>query len=78
MANLLIQFECPICGSDGFQQVAVKGRDGATRLTQAYECRGCSTMFRERERFTKHRLQVIGADGVDLRNKNPKSEMEGE
>jgi hypothetical protein len=24
-------------------------------------------MFRERERFTKHRLQVIGADGVDLK-----------
>jgi hypothetical protein len=24
-------------------------------------------MFRERERFTKHRLQVIGADGVELK-----------
>jgi len=24
-------------------------------------------MFRERERFTAHRLQVIGADGVDLK-----------
>jgi hypothetical protein len=24
-------------------------------------------MFRERERFTKHRLQVIGADGQDLK-----------
>ena len=67
MPNLLLPFECPICGSDGFTQVEVKGRDGGTRLTQAYECRGCSTMFRERERFTKHRLQVIGADGVDLK-----------
>ena len=67
MTNLLIPFECPICGSDGFRQVEVKGRDGSKRLTQAYECRGCSTMFRERERFTKHRLQVIGADGVDLK-----------
>jgi hypothetical protein len=27
----------------------------------------CSVMFRERERFTKHRVQVIGADGVDLK-----------
>jgi hypothetical protein len=67
MTNLLLPFECPICGSDGFVQVRVKGRDGSSRLTQAYECRGCSTMFRERERFTKHRLQVIGADGVDLK-----------
>jgi len=24
-------------------------------------------MFRERERFTKHRLVVMGADGVDLK-----------
>lgn len=24
-------------------------------------------MFRERERFTKHRLRVMGADGVDLK-----------
>jgi hypothetical protein len=67
MTNLLIPFECPICGSDGFRQVTVRGRDGVSRLTQAYECTGCSTMFRERERFTKHRIQVMGADGVDLK-----------
>jgi transcriptional regulator NrdR family protein len=74
MTNLMISFECPICGSDGFRQVEVNGRDGTSRLTQAYECRGCSTMFRERERFTKHRLQVIGADGVDLRRLPDKRE----
>jgi transcriptional regulator NrdR family protein len=67
MMNLLIPFECPICGSGGFRQVEVKGRDGSSRVTQAYECRGCSTMFRERERFTKHRWVVIGADGVAAR-----------
>ena len=67
MTNLMIPFECPICGSDGFRQVEVKGRDGRTRLTQAYECRGCTTMFRERERYTKHRLQVMGVDGLDLK-----------
>jgi hypothetical protein len=58
MTNLLIPFECPICGSDGFRAVSVTGRDGLPRPTQAYECRGCSTMFRERERFTKHRRRV--------------------
>ena len=67
MVNLLLPFECPVCASDGFTQVQVKGRNGVSRLTQAYECRGCSTMFRDRDRFTKHRLQVIGADGVDLK-----------
>ena len=45
----------------------VKRRDGSSRLTQAWECRGCSTMFRGRERFTKHRLTVMGQDGVDLK-----------
>jgi hypothetical protein len=49
--------------------VEVKGRDGMSRVTQAYECLGCSTMFRERERFTKHRLRVMGADGVDARDR---------
>ena len=67
MTNLMLPFECPICGSDGFTQVRVKGADGRERATQAYECKGCSTMFRERERFTKHRLTVMGADGVDLK-----------
>ncbi len=53
-------------------QVQVKRRDGGTRLTQAYERRGCSTMFRERERFTKHRRTVMGADGADLKPMLPK------
>jgi hypothetical protein len=39
MTNLPIPFECPIRGSDGFRQVGVKGGDGSTPVTQAYECR---------------------------------------
>lgn len=58
MTNLLIPFECPVCGADGFREVKVRRRDGTLRLTQAYECKGCSTMFGSRERFTKHRLQA--------------------
>lgn len=68
MTKLMLPFECPVCGSDGFRQVEIRGRDGVKRLTQAYECTGCSTMFRERERFTKHRLRVMGADGMDLKD----------
>jgi hypothetical protein len=67
MPNLLLPLGCPICWSDGFRQVEVKGRGGASRLTQAYERRGCSTMSRDRDHFTKHRLQVMGADGADLK-----------
>ena len=68
MTNLMIPFECPICGSDGFSRVEVKGRDGVVRPTQAYECKGCSAMFRERDRFTRHRRVVLGADGIDLKS----------
>jgi len=77
MTDLRLPFECPICGSDGFTQVGVVGRDGVPRLTQAYECKGCSTMFRERERFTKHRKRVIGADGKDLKEKIEKRSSRG-
>jgi transcriptional regulator NrdR family protein len=77
MTNLLIPFECPICASDGFKQVEVRGRDGSSRITQAYECRGCSTMFRERERFTKHRRMVMGADGVDGLEADARQEEQG-
>jgi predicted RNA-binding Zn-ribbon protein involved in translation (DUF1610 family) len=41
-----IPFACPVCGSDGFQQVILE-RNGVRRLTEAYECAGCSTMFRD-------------------------------
>ena len=30
------------------RQVEVKGRDWRARQTQAYQCRSCSAMFRER------------------------------
>jgi hypothetical protein len=35
-------------------------------------------MFRERERFTKHRQQVMGADGVDLKPALDKKASTGE
>jgi rubredoxin len=55
MVRLNLPFLCPVCGSDGFQQVIVKRPDGVTRTTEAWECRGCSTMFRDADRFTVHR-----------------------
>ena len=58
MTNLSLPFECPICGSDRFTQVAVKGREGVPRLTGAYECKGCSIVFRERERFTAQTVRL--------------------
>lgn len=73
MTNLRLPFECPICGPDGFTHISVRGRDGTPRLTQAYECMGCSTMFRERERFTRHRIRLLGADGEMTDRSKPKN-----
>jgi len=54
MVRMHIPFACPVCGSDEFHQVILE-QNGVRRLTGAYECPGCSTMFRDAEKFTAHR-----------------------
>ena len=66
-AGIQVPFECPICGSDGFTQIQIRQRDGRWTMTDAYECKGCSTMFRVRDQFSKHRRVVMGADGKDIK-----------
>lgn len=51
-------FECPICGHNEYDQVWIKDRNGVERKTGAFECKKCSTMFREPGRFTKLRSMV--------------------
>ena len=53
-----IPFACPVCGSDEFHQVILERPDGVRRLTGAFECAGCSTMFRDADKFTAHRPSV--------------------
>jgi uncharacterized Zn finger protein len=56
MVRLNLPFACPVCSSDEFHQVILERPDGVRRVTGAYECAGCSTMFRDADKFTKHRL----------------------
>ncbi len=49
-----IPFSCPICQHDEFVPVRVKTREGGMRLTQSYECRGCSVVFRDPWKFTRY------------------------
>ena len=58
MVQLHVPFVCPVCGSKEFHQVITKRSDGVRRLTGAYECAGCSTMFRDAEKFTVNRPNV--------------------
>ena len=57
MVRMHIPFTCPVCGSDEFHQVILE-RNGVRRLTGAYECAGCSTMFRDADKFTAHRPSI--------------------
>ncbi len=50
-----VPFACPVCGGDEFHQVILERPEDVRRLTGAYECAGCSTMFRDAEKFTANR-----------------------
>jgi hypothetical protein len=52
-------FECPLCGNEAYDQVEVFDRFGAAKKTQAYQCRGCTVMFKNRDKFTRHRAQSL-------------------
>ena len=54
-------FECPLCGNEAYDQVEVYDRVGRVRKTQAFQCRGCTVMFKDRNKFTRHRAQRITA-----------------
>ena len=56
MVRLNLPFACAVCGSDEFHPVIYTRSYGVRRLTGAYACAGCSTMFRDADKFTKHRL----------------------
>ena len=55
-----IPFICPVCGADEFSQVYIENKEGVLRWTQAYQCKGCTTMFRDAAKFTTRRLKLEG------------------
>lgn len=46
-------FRCPLCGSTAYDHVFVRRRDNSILQTQAYQCGGCSVMFKDPKRFTE-------------------------
>jgi transposase-like protein len=56
MVRLNLPFACPVCGSNEFHQAKYQRADGVTRLTSAYQCAGCSVLFKDADQFTAHRL----------------------
>src|SRR4051812_19255671 len=46
-------FRCPICDHDEFERVLVRDRP-----TEAWQCGSCSVVFKDYDRFTKHRLGI--------------------
>jgi len=66
-------FRCPLCGSTAYDHVFVRRRDGSMLQTQAYQCGGCSVLFKDPKKFTEQQ-QVEGIEqwGVPPRPKNPR------
>jgi DNA-directed RNA polymerase subunit M/transcription elongation factor TFIIS len=58
MVRMHVPFLCPICGSDDFSYVWVAGRDNYARQTEMRECKGCSVVFHDTDKFTQHRPKV--------------------
>jgi hypothetical protein len=63
-------FRCPLCGSTAYDYVHVRRADGAILQTQAYQCGGCSVMFKDPKLFTEQK-QV---EGVVRHGLPPRSE----
>ena len=65
-------FRCPLCGSTAYDYVYVMRSDKSIVQTQAYECGGCSVVFKDPKKFTEQR-QVEGFQqwGLPPRPKNP-------
>ena len=49
-AHLRPPFRCPLCDHDDYATVTVNNRP-----TEASQCLNCSVVFKDADRFTKHR-----------------------
>jgi hypothetical protein len=56
-------FECPICRHDSYCEVWIKDRQGNDRRTGAFQCRECTVMFRDPDRFTARRYMIKQTEG---------------
>ena len=57
--RLRAAYVCPICGGLDYLAVYVKDSQGRERRTGAYECKRCTVMFRDPERFSTKR-EILG------------------
>ncbi len=65
-------FKCPLCGSTAYDYVFVRRRDGSILQTQAYQCGGCSVMFKDPKKFTEQKqVEGVVRHGLPPRPKDP-------
>ena len=57
--RLRAAYVCPICGGLDYVAVYVTDRKGEQRRTEAYQCKRCTVMFRDPERFSTKR-EILG------------------
>jgi hypothetical protein len=62
-------WRCPICNSVSYDKVFVTKPGGGSYLTEFFECRGCTIMFRRPGRFTRLGI-VVKRWGADVEPKS--------
>ena len=55
VAHMSVRFVCPVCAGTVFEVAAVVGPDGHYKRTGAFQCAGCSVLFRDPEKFSAGR-----------------------
>jgi predicted RNA-binding Zn-ribbon protein involved in translation (DUF1610 family) len=49
----LLDFRCPLCGSNNCAFVTFARKDGSSYVSELFQCGGCSVVFANREAFSK-------------------------
>ncbi len=61
-------FRCPLCGSSAYDHIFLKRPDGSIRQLQAFQCAGCSVVFKDPVKFTQRQA----VEGLERLNGPPR------
>ncbi len=70
----LLEFNCPLCGSNHAKHVCVSRPNRESYKTEFYECAGCRVMFRDLGRFTKLIRSVYNTELKRIKIKEVRSD----
>ena len=64
-------FRCPLCNSTAYDFIYVRRADGSIFQTEAFQCGGCSVVFKDPKKFTEQKqAEGVVRHGVPPRPSN--------